>query len=142
MNEMFQYAGVFAGVGWLLLLVAPGWSWTSKLVLSGAWSLVLSLLYLVLIARYMPGSGGGFGSLAEVRMLFSVDALLLAGWIHYLAFDLLVGAIEVRQARALGISHWLMVPVLIMTFMLGPIGLIAFFVIKSARARKAVGVLA
>jgi hypothetical protein len=140
-NELFQNLGPPVLVGWLLLLVAPRWTWTSRLILSGAWSLALSLVYLVLIARYMPGSNGGFGSLQEIRTLFSSDALLLAGWIHYLAFDLLIGAIEVRQANALGISQWLMIPVLLLTFLLGPIGLLAFFLLKSLHTRKAVSVL-
>jgi hypothetical protein len=89
----------------------------------------------------MPGAAGGFGSIADVRMFFSIDALLLAGWVHYLAFDLLVGAFEVRQAQAIGIHHLLLVPVLFLTFMLGPVGLLLFFVMKSIKQRKLAAVV-
>jgi hypothetical protein len=84
----------------------------------------------------MPDAEGGFGSLADVRALFGNEGLLLAGWVHYLAFDLFVGAVEVRLSNELRISHLIMLPVLIATFMLGPIGLLAFFIVKSARERK------
>jgi hypothetical protein len=141
MNQLFSFCSTFALLGWILLLVAPRWKWTRVLVLSGAWSLVLSLVYLVLAVRFMPGAAGGFGSIAEVRTLFSHDALLLAGWVHYLAFDLLVGAFEVRQAIERGIPHLLLVPVLVLTFLLGPVGLLLFFVIRSVRQKRLAEVL-
>ena len=60
---------------------------------------LLSLVYLVLIALNFRGADGGFGSLADVATLFQKQELLLAGWIHYLAFDLFIGAWEVRDAQ-------------------------------------------
>jgi len=141
MEQLFSICSSFAVVGWLLLLVLPRWRWTERLVLSGAWSLALSAVYLVAIVLYMPGAAGGFGSLAEVRTLFGHDGMLLAGWVHYLAFDLLVGAFEVRQAKAADIPHLLLIPVLILTFLLGPIGLLLFFIVKAVRQRKVSTVL-
>jgi hypothetical protein len=135
-DQLFSSANLFAMAGWILLIVAPRWRWTDRLVVSGFWSLALAVVYLVLIVRFMPGSEGGFGSLREVRAFFSNDALLLAGWVHYLAFDLLVGALEIREARSAGIHHAFMVPILLLTFFLGPIGLLAFFIVRSARERR------
>ena len=122
--------------GWAFL---PRWRWTARLVLSGVWSALLSILYLVLAILYMPGAEGGFGSLAEVRTLFQSDALLLAGWVHYLAFDLFIGAWEVRDAWRLNIPHVLVVPCLILTFLLGPAGLLAYFIVRLAVVRKLPG---
>jgi hypothetical protein len=138
-EAIFGAANLFAVAGWLLLLVAPRWRWTQRLVVSGAWSVVLSAAYLVLIAAYMPGAPGGFGSLAEVSLLFAHPMLLLAGWVHYLAFDLLVGAIETREAEKDGIPRLLLAPCLVLTFFLGPIGLLAFLAVRSARRRRLVG---
>ncbi len=59
-----------------------------------------------------------------------MDALLLAGWIHYLAFDLFVGSWEVSDAHAQGIHHLLLVPCLLATFMVGPAGLALYFILK------------
>ncbi len=136
LEQTFSICSTFAAAGWLLLILLPRWRFTERLVVSGIWSLALSLVYLVLIARNMPGAPGGFGSLEEVRALFGTDALLLAGWVHYLAFDLLAGAIEMKQAKESGIPHLVMVPILLLTFLLGPIGLVAFFVVKSVREKK------
>ena len=88
----------------------------------------------MLITLHFPGAKGGFGSLADVSLLFSEPALLLAGWVHYLAFDLFIGAWEVRDAQKHGVPHLLVVPCLILTFMLGPIGLLLYFAIRTVRA--------
>lgn len=133
---------MFAAAGWLLLLAAPRWRWTERLVLSGWWSLALAVLYTALIARFFPQSEGGFGSIPEVRQLFASDALLTAGWVHYLAFDLYVGAMQVKQAQRDQLSHLVLIPVLIATFLLGPMGMLAFFVVRSIRRGQAVEVTA
>jgi hypothetical protein len=77
-------------------------------------------------------AGGGFGSLAQVQVLFNVDALLLAGWVHYLAFDLFVGIWEVSDSRKAGLPQLLVVPCLILTLMAGPAGLALYFLVKFA----------
>ena len=136
-EALFALANSAALAGWLLLAVAPGWRWTEHLVRSGAWSLALSVAYLACIVIGLTnGAEGGFGSLREVRTFFGNDTMLLAGWIHYLAFDLYVGAVTTRIARREGISHASMLPVLFLTFMFGPVGLLAFWVARSVRARR------
>lgn len=136
LSQLFSLSNSFAIIGWLLLVITPRSRWTARLVLSGFWSILLSVVYLVLVVRFMPGADGGFGSIREVRSLFSSDALLLAGWVHYLAFDLYVGALETRQAQIDGMPHLVLVPVLVATFFLGPVGLLMFFVVKSFRQRS------
>ena len=54
--------------------------------------------------------------------------LLLAGWVQYLAFDLFIGAWQVRDARTQGISHLLVIPCLLLTFLFGPAGLLHFLI--------------
>jgi hypothetical protein len=139
---LFRAGNLFATAGWLLLLVAPRWRWTQRLVMSGAWSAVLAFVYLVLVAVHLPGAAGGFGSLAEVDVLFGNPWLLLVGWIHYLAFDLLVCVLETRAAQEDGWPHLLLVPCLVVTFLLGPIGYLVFVAIRSVRRRKLSGLFA
>jgi hypothetical protein len=133
METMFSASGAAAGVGWLLLIFAPGWR-TTRIVAGALIPLAIALLYLVLIVRFMPGAQGGFGSLSEVGALFSQPELLLAGWVHYLAFDLFIGAWQVRDAGRHGVAHALVIPCLIMTFLLGPIGLLAYFGVRAWKA--------
>ena len=67
--------------------------------------------------------------------LFSNPWALLAGWVHYLAFDLLIGTWEVRDSRERGVPHLLVVPCLILTFLLGPAGWLLYMGVRSARSR-------
>ncbi|MGI4875408.1 MAG: ABA4-like family protein [Janthinobacterium lividum] len=127
---LFSLANPAAMLGWALLVLAPRWRGTQRLVLNGAWSLILAGAYAALIAtHYLGGHGseGGFGSLAQVAALFHDPWALLAGWVHYLCFDLFTGAWEVRDAQRRGLPHWAMVPALVLTFLFGPVGLLVYF---------------
>lgn len=122
---------------WALLVFAPRWRWSARLVASVIAPALLGGLYLALFASQLWGtSQGGFGSLAEVRSLFENPWLLLAGWIHYLAFDLFIGAWEVRDAQRNGLHHLAVVPCLLLTFMFGPVGLLLYLVLRTTRKRK------
>ena len=91
---------------------------------------VLSLGYVVLLV--LPSSGGGgFGSLAAVMELFSHEKAALAGWVHFLAFDLFIGAWICRTARREGVRFWAVVPCLVLTFLFGPVGFLAFWAVRS-----------
>jgi len=121
--------------GWLLLIFFPRQK-LARLLSGIALPIVLAILYLYLIATNLSGAEGGFGSLGDVATLFQKRELLLAGWIHYLAFDLFIGAWEVRDAQRNQIPHLVVIPCLLMTFMLGPIGLLFYFAIRTAKTRS------
>lgn len=57
--------------------------------------------------------------------------MLLAGWVHYLAFDLFVGTWEVQDAVKNSVSHLLVIPCLLLTFLFGPIGLLSYFAVRT-----------
>ena len=67
--------------------------------------------------------------------LFDSPGVALAGWVHYLAFDLLVGAWIVRTARSEGVAHLLVLPCLALTFLFGPAGFLAFNGLRLVRGR-------
>lgn len=139
LEKVFSAAGMIVLPGWLLLVFLPGWRWTTAFVTSVLIPAVLAVVYLALMAinfNDAPGGFSAFNSLAGVKGLFQVDALLLGGWIHYLAFDLFIGSWEVRDARRLGVPHLLVVPCLLGTFMLGPIGLLAYLSLRFAVRRQ------
>lgn len=136
LETMFSIAGALAALGWLLLIVLPRHR-VAQLVAGTGIPLLIAVLYLVLIARYFPDAKGGFGSLADVSLLFSEPALLLASWVHYLAFDLFIGAWETRDAQTHNVPHLLVIPCLILTFMLGPIGLLGYFALRTWRSGPA-----
>ena len=133
-EQIFSIANVVAVCGWLLLIVLPGRRWVTHIVSGAALPAAFAALYCVIIAMHFFGSAGGFSSLPDVQLLFGNPWLLLAGWIHYLAFDLLVGSWEARDARERGISHVFVVPCLILTFLFGPAGWLFYLGVRSGTA--------
>ena len=133
-ETLFSLSNLVAVAGWLVLLAAP--RSPKGLALAGTWiPLTLASLYLVLIALHWGDASGSFSSLSGVAELFSNRWLLLAGWTHYLAFDLFVGTWETRDAIARGVSRWLLAPCLVLTFLFGPIGWLAYQIVRQ-RATK------
>jgi hypothetical protein len=135
-DQLFQLANPLALLGWLVLLAAPLAPRVSQAVSATAIPLLLALAYAGLILGFWRDAPGGFSTLPEVQALFTNPHIALAGWLHYLAFDLFLGAWEARTARAEGIAHWLVVPCLILTFLFGPAGLLAFAILRFTLTRK------
>ncbi|MEO0368378.1 MAG: ABA4-like family protein [Pseudomonadota bacterium] len=132
-DQLFTLCSRFVLPAWLLLLVAPHWKWTHKLIFHAWIPALLGVAYIYAMQHSLPfPEGAGFGSLEEVLVAFSVPWLALAGWIHYLAFDLFVGAWIVRDAQRRGIAHWWLLPCLLLTFLAGPVGLLLYFIFRYA----------
>ena len=133
-ETLFSTAGLIAMIGWLCLLFSPlipKWAdWIAGMFLP----ILLSLGYVILLLIPSSDSAGGFGTLADVMALFSYEQAALAGWIHFLAFDLFIGAWVCRTSRAEGISFWFIAPCLPVVFLFGPAGLLAFQVIRAVRS--------
>ncbi|WP_293868637.1 ABA4-like family protein [uncultured Alsobacter sp.] len=131
-DMLFHAASRLAMLGWLALALSPLAPRATQAVATTV-PLVLSAGYAALILVSWAGAPGGFGSLADVMRLFTAPTVALAGWVHYLAFDLLVGAWEARTARREGLPHVLLLPCLVLTFLFGPAGLLLFLSIRAAR---------
>lgn len=94
---------------------------------------VLGLGYAVLLFEGVrERTGGGFRSIEAVRRLFTSDAALAAGWLHYLAFDLFAGSWIAREGLAADVPRLFILPCLLLTFLAGPVGLVLFFVLRFA----------
>lgn len=132
-ETLFSLCGKVAMAGWVFLIVAPRWRWSAQIIAKFVVPLLLAAIYLGLIATHWSGHRGGFSSLAAVGELFADPWILLAGWVHYLAFDLFIGAWEVRDARRERIPHLLVVPCLVGTFLFGPVGLLAYCSLRTGR---------
>lgn len=134
-ETLFSIAGLIAMLGWLCLLVSPLIpklaDWIAGMILP----IILSLGYVILLVTPSSDSAGGFGTLADVMVLFSYEQAALAGWVHFLAFDLFIGAWVCRTARAEGVSFWLVALCLPVVFLFGPAGLLTFQVIRAVRNR-------
>ena len=134
LETIFTIANMTALSGWVLLAATPLIPRFAVLTAGRIIPLLLSVAYSGLLLAYWSRAQGGYDSLANVMQLFSMPEMVLAGWIHYLAFDLFVGAWETKVAREEGIPHLLLLPCLLLTFLFGPAGLLAFLAIRAARS--------
>jgi len=132
LETVFGLASQAAMVGWLVLAATPYRYSVARTFAIGV-GLVLAAVYAALMGTFWMQGEGGFDSLAGVQALFAHPGLLLGGWIHYLAFDLLVGTWEREQAATIGLSRWLLVPCLLLTFMFGPVGWLLFMAMRFVR---------
>lgn len=132
LENAFSLANMLALAGWAALLASPFVPRLSQAVSAYAVPLLLSVAYTAVVLSSWSGADGGFSSLADVATLLGQPVILLAGWIHYLAFDLFVGAWEVRTARRETIPFFLVVPCLALTFLFGPAGFLAFMILRAA----------
>jgi hypothetical protein len=132
-ETVFNIANGAAGLAWVCLIFLPRWKQIDMAILI-ALIPALSLAYSALVfVHFFDVQGGGFGSIAEVRQLFLSDPVLVAGWIHYLAFDLFVGWWIAREADSQGMSRIIQAPLLAATFLFGPLGLLLFQIIKAGK---------
>ncbi len=125
-DTLFQIANPLAMLGWVALILAPFAprfaDWTAFFVIP----MLMSVAYSALILAYWSGAIGGYSSLPDVMALFTDPHIALAGWVHYLAFDLIIGAWATRKAREAGIPHLLVVPHLVLIFLFGPAGFLTY----------------
>lgn len=135
-QQVFSVVNLLALLAWVALATLPGRTWVAKTVAGFAVPGVLAVLYAALIVSSWGGPGS-FSSLEGVAQLFANPWLLLAGWVHYLAFDLLVGAWEVQDARDRGVPHLLVLPCLLLTFMFGPAGWLLYQGVRRAAGGSA-----
>ena len=138
-DKLFSLASAGALIGWMMLALAPlhrDWAITgARIVAALLCGLYFTLLVTGLIGGHGPPPGASFNTLAGVRILLSSPEALLAGWVHYLAFDLFTGSWEVADAPKARVPHWLLLPCLALTFVAGPVGLLLYLIAKAVRRR-------
>lgn len=134
-DTAFGWTSSVALLAWIALVLSPPkvrwtpWVWR---ITGHVLPVVFGLVYVALLVFHWRGEGG-FNSLDDVRAMFAVPGALTAGWVHYLAFDLFVGTWIAERSARLGLGHLWVIPLLLMTFMFGPLGLLAFVLLRALR---------
>jgi heme A synthase len=134
---IFSICSTIAMIGWLLLLIiSPFWFYTDKLLI-GVIITLFAILYTWLIGQSLqPGDFEKFGTLDGVMSLFTNKTAVTAGWVHYLAFDLMVGIWIKKNSIKYGISHRFIIPCLLFTFIMGPAGLLLYLIIRFIKTKQ------
>ena len=141
-NAWFSMVNLLALIAWTALILLPRW----PALLSAVLYLGIGLLCLIyatgligVVSGLIPnpqGGGADFTSIEGVRSIFASDAGVTIGWTNYLAFDLFVGLWIARDGDAKGISRLVQAPVLLATFMAGPLGLLVWLILREPIARQ------
>jgi|SRR6516164_2928876 hypothetical protein len=129
-SSIFQLCSTIALVGWVILIFMPFWLNSDKFIIGIIVTLFCIVYTWLVVSNFHFPDFKKFNSLDGVMQLFTQPPIVVAGWVHYLAFDLMTGIFIKRNALKFGISHWLLVPCLFFTFMLGPIGLLLYLLIR------------
>ena len=124
--------------GWLLLVVAPRWKYTKSLSLVGP--ILCSIIYaLTLISLMLTDDDSvdisNFTSLEGVATMFQDPTAVFGGWMHYSAYDALIGRWivmdSIKRGSSLTVHYILIVPCLFFALMLGPTGFILYLLVRT-----------
>lgn len=131
-EQLFAFCSNLAIAAWLglggaVLLSKGPWRERLLFIAGRVVPLGLCLVYaLVLVGYWGTAPGGGFASLASVQLLFVAPGKMLGGWLHFLAFDLLVGHWMVQTVAQQKLARWPLLLFLPLAFLWGPVALLGF----------------
>lgn len=135
-DQVFSLVNLTAFLSWVYLIAGARWTPRVFTVMRYAVPSLLAIIYVTCLILSEPNEEAGYQSLTEVTAIFTQPWTIVGAWIHYLAFDFFVGCWILSKAKAENIGHgWIIIP-LILTFMLGPVGLFLFLILLGFRKRK------
>ena len=133
---LFNFCNGIAMLGWFFLMALPKWKFTGRIIM-GVGIMLLALIYSYIVVTTFDASAmESFSRLDGVMALFTNETAVLAGWIHYLTFDLMVGLFIVNNARKSNVPHLYCIPALLGTFMFGPAGLLIYLLIRWIKTKQ------
>jgi len=137
LSSVFTFQSRLVMVGWLALVCLPFWEYMPATVMAIVLVISATYAYFILFGRRFDDKGArqpnfkDFASLSGVVKMFANRRAALAGWLHYLAFDLLIGLFIVLDSQQHDISHFMVLPILFFALMIGPAGLVAYFIFRA-----------
>ena len=136
-DAIFKLCNTIALVSWLFLIIGtPFWKHTNKLLIGIVISLFCLVYAWLIFNNFHTADFEKFSTLDGVVNLFANKTVVVGGWVHYLAFDLMTGIWITKNAQQHHINHWLITPALFFTFMLGPVGLLLYLLIRFIKTKK------
>jgi len=136
-DQIFSICSAIAMMSWLILIiVSPFWHSADKFLIGVIITLFAIVYTWLIFSAFTITDIKSFGSLDGVMKLFTDKTMVTAGWVHYLAFDLMTGLWIKNNSMKYNISHLLVIPCLFFTFMLGPLGLLLYLLMRSFFARN------
>ena len=136
-DNIYAFLNLAVLPAWALLLVLPRHRITQRLIHAIWIPLLLTPLYVWALFFGAPEpEGAGFGDLQSLMILFQSPTAVIAGWVHYLVFDLFIGAWIVRDAGRHQMHHGIILPCILGTMLFGPVGLAAYLLLRLVLHRR------
>jgi len=133
---VFTIANSIALFAWIYLIAGARWTPSLFRVVRYAVPVLFAIVYVAALFLAEPNEDAGFQTLEQVTALFTQPWAVVAGWLHYLAFDFFVGCWILAKAKAEAIAHgWIVIP-MIFTFLFGPVGLLLFLIVRRIAGRQ------
>jgi hypothetical protein len=133
-ETLFQVSNILVLPFWLLMIVLPHWRWTQRIIgspwIAAPTALIYAILVVPSVATLLPALAQP--TLAGIAVLLGTPEAAAIAWAHFLTFDLLTGRWAYLDSRARKISAWVMAPILLLTFLLGPLGFLLYLLVRSA----------
>ena len=128
MAALFSVANLLVLPFWLLMIALPRWRWTERILRSPLVAVPPAVLYAALVLPRLPELLPAVANptLADIAALLGTDQGATVAWLHFLAFDLLIGRWAYLDGRLRGLSLWLMAPLLLLILLLGPLGFLLY----------------
>ena len=127
---------------WFILIVFPQ-SHLSRIfvasifpffILSGVYIFILYKSYL--IGYDFNGNFTLYLGLSELSRLFEDHLYIMIFWTHFIAINLFIGGWIVKDSQKFSINKVLMAVPLIVTYLIGPIGLLLYWIIRIFYAKR------
>ncbi|KNE71590.1 hypothetical protein AMAG_16152 [Allomyces macrogynus ATCC 38327] len=139
-HAVFSLASKPVFPAWLAVAFAPQSRKTRYLVLGTVLLNAIGYVWIAPAVALAPPAGVTFADLGNLNGIIRFFHLgethhIAAAWMHYLAFDLVLGWFTARDAQRVGISRAVVAPCLFLTLMLGPTGTLSYFLIKAGMGR-------
>ena len=136
-DTLFNITCGIAGIGWIVLLfISPFWPKYDRFLV-GVILVILALVYTMLnVTHFDPDLLSDFFSLDGISKIYGTRALLLAGWVHFLVFDLIVAVWMKKNSVRHGIKHGWVIPSLIFTCMLAPLGFLIYIITRWLKTKE------
>jgi hypothetical protein len=136
-DSIFQLSNTIALLGWLILVIAsPFWVSFDKLLIGIVVTLFAITYFWLLAQNFKFSDMEKFSTLDGVMELFTSKIAVTTAWLHFLAFDLMAGIWIKKNAVQHGIKHWILLPCFFFTFMIGPVGVLLYLLIRFVHTKQ------
>ncbi len=129
--ELLYIVKIIALPMWILMVILPGWKVTRKLIDRKTIPNVMFSMYLIyLFISLQNGATFSFGSLGSVIELVTIENGFLALKVLFHSWDLMIGMWILSKAKESHLSHLLIIPCLITTYYVAPLGFLLFITVR------------